>query len=75
MEGANIVKRHMRPRTLRDTECSQELGGIIEQEGPDPRLQRDADHLDSGDADAPSRSSAEGDLRVRVAKKLGKEID
>ena len=34
VEGANIVKRHMRPRTLRDTQRAQELGGIIEQEGP-----------------------------------------
>src|ERR671924_1695742 len=34
VEGANIIKRHVRPRTLRDTRRSQEVGGIVEQEGP-----------------------------------------
>ena len=34
VEGANIIKRHTRPRTLRDTQRSQELGGIVEKEGP-----------------------------------------
>ena len=34
VEGANIIKRHMRPRTLRDTQRAQELGGIVEKEGP-----------------------------------------
>ena len=33
VEGANIVKRHMRPRTLRDTQRAQEMGGIVEMEG------------------------------------------
>ena len=30
VEGANIIKRHTRPRSLRDTQRSQELGGIVE---------------------------------------------
>src|ERR671923_442622 len=34
VEGANIIKRHTRPRTLRDTRRSQEIGGIVEKEGP-----------------------------------------
>ena len=34
VEGLNIIKRHTRPRTLRDTQRSQELGGIVEMEGP-----------------------------------------
>ena len=34
VEGANIIKRHTRPRTLRDTQRAQELGGIVEKEGP-----------------------------------------
>ena len=34
VEGVNIVKRHIKPRTLRDTQRAQELGGIIEKEGP-----------------------------------------
>ncbi len=34
VEGVNIVKRHQRPRSLRDTQRSQEKGGIVEKEGP-----------------------------------------
>ena len=34
VEGVNIVKRHIKPRTLRDTQRAQELGGIVEMEGP-----------------------------------------
>ncbi len=34
VEGVNIVKRHQRPRSLRDTQRSQEVGGIVEKEGP-----------------------------------------
>jgi large subunit ribosomal protein L24 len=74
IEGMNIQKRHTRPRTLRDTQRAQELGGIVEAEGPidisnvmliDPK---------SGD---PSRVgvSREGGRRVRIAKKSGTEIE
>ena len=34
VEGINIVKRHIKPRTLRDTQRAQEIGGIVEKEGP-----------------------------------------
>ena len=74
VEGANIIKRHTRPRTLRDTQRAQELGGIVEKEGPihvsnvmliDPK---------SGE---PTRVGIkrEGDRRVRVARRSGAEID
>jgi large subunit ribosomal protein L24 len=74
IEGMNVQKRHTKPRTLRDTQRAQELGGIVETEGPihvsnvmlvDPK---------SGD---PTRVSVkrEGGRRVRVAKKSGTEID
>jgi large subunit ribosomal protein L24 len=74
VEGMNVQKRHTRPRTLRDTQRAQELGGIIEMEGPihvsnvmlvDPK---------TGD---PTRVAIkrEGGRRVRVAKKSGAEID
>ena len=33
VEGLNIVKRHTRPRSIKDTQKG-EAGGIIEQEGP-----------------------------------------
>jgi large subunit ribosomal protein L24 len=64
VEGANIIKRHMKPRTLRDTQRAQEMGGIVEMV-IDP---------ESGE---PSRLSVkrDGGRRVRVAKKSGKEIE
>jgi large subunit ribosomal protein L24 len=74
VEGANIVKRHTRPRTLRDTQRSQEIGGIVEKEGPihisNVML------IDPGSGE-PSRVGVarDGDRRVRVAKRSGKEID
>ena len=74
VEGMNIQTRHTKPRTLRDTQRAQELGGIVEAEGPihvsnvmllDPK---------TGD---PTRVSVKrgGGRRVRVAKKSGTEID
>ena len=74
VEGVAIQKRHRRPSTLRDTYHKQEIGGVIEVEGPlhisnvmllDPQ---------TGD---PTRVGIkrEGALRTRVAKKSGTEID
>ena len=74
VEGLNIRKRHIKPRTLRDTQRAQEIGGIVESEGPihvsnvmlvDPK---------SGE---PTRVSVkrEGGRRVRVAKRSGTDID
>ena len=74
VEGMNIQKRHQRPRSLRDTQRAQDIGGVIEVEGPihvsnvmllDPK---------SGD---PTRVGVrrDGGRRVRVAKKSGTEID
>ena len=34
VEGLNVVKRHQRPRSLKDTQRGGEAGGIIEKEGP-----------------------------------------
>jgi len=74
VEGANIVKRHVRPRTLRDTQRAQELGGIIEKEGP---IHVSNVMLIDPDSGEPSRVGVkrDGGRRVRVAKKSGKEID
>jgi large subunit ribosomal protein L24 len=74
VEGANIVKRHMRPRTLRDTQRAQELGGIIEKEGP---IHVSNVMLIDPDSGEPTRvgMKREGGRRVRIAKKSGKEID
>ena len=34
VEGANVQKRHEKPRTLRDVQRGGQTGGIIEAEGP-----------------------------------------
>jgi large subunit ribosomal protein L24 len=74
VEGMNVQKRHTRPRSLRDTQRSQEIGGIIESEGPihvsnvmlvDPK---------SGDTTRVGVKREDG-RRVRFAKKSGNDID
>jgi large subunit ribosomal protein L24 len=74
VEGANIVKRHTRPRTLRDTQRAQELGGIVEKEGP---IHISNVMLIDPDTGEPTRVGIkrDGGRRVRVAKTSGKEID
>jgi large subunit ribosomal protein L24 len=74
VEGVNIVKRHIKPRTLRDTQRAQELGGIVEMEGP---IHISNVMLIDPDSGEPTRVGVkrEGGRRVRVAKKSGKEID
>jgi large subunit ribosomal protein L24 len=64
----------MRPRTLRDTQRAQELGGIIEKEGP---IHVSNVMLIDPDSGEPTRVGVkrDGARRVRVAKKSGKEID
>jgi len=34
IEGLNMIKRHQRPRSVKDTQKGGEVGGIIEREGP-----------------------------------------
>ena len=75
VEGLNIQKRHTRPRTLRDTQRSQELGGIIE--APGPIHVSNVQLLDPKTGN-PTRVGLKRDgsgRRVRVAKKSGTDID
>ena len=74
VEGLNIVKRHTKPRTLRDTQRAQEIGGIVEREGP---IHVSNVMLLDPDSNQPTRVAVtrEGGRRVRVAKRPGKEID
>jgi large subunit ribosomal protein L24 len=74
VEGANIIKRHTKPRTLRDTQRAQELGGIVEMEGP---IHVSNVMLIDPDSGEPTRLAVkrEGGRRVRVSKKYGKEIE
>ena len=74
VEGVNIVKRHIKPRTLRDTQRAQELGGIVEMEGP---VHISNVMLIDPASGEPTRVGVQrdGGKRVRVAKKSGKEIE
>ncbi|HEV7845139.1 MAG TPA: 50S ribosomal protein L24 [Thermoleophilaceae bacterium] len=74
VEGANIIKRHTKPRTLRDTQRAQELGGIVEMEGP---IHVSNVMLIDPDSGEPTRVTVtrEDGKRKRIAKKSGKEID
>ena len=75
VEGMNVQKRHTKPRSLRDTQRAQEIGGIIEAEGPihvsnvmlvDPK---------SGETTRVGVKRDEGGRRIRFAKKSGTDID
>ena len=74
VEGLNIVKRHSRPRSVKDTQKG-EVGGIIEQEGPihvsnvmvlDPQ--------DNKPSRIGVRKTDEG-TRQRFAKRTGNALD
>jgi large subunit ribosomal protein L24 len=74
VEGANIVKRHTRPRTLRDTQRAQELGGIVEKEGP---IHVSNIMLVDPETNEPTRIgiTREAGRRRRISKRTGKEVD
>jgi large subunit ribosomal protein L24 len=74
VENLNIVKRHQRPRSVKDTQRGGEAGGIIDKEGP-----IDVSNvvlLDPQD-NKPTKVGVrrEGGRRVRVAKRTGNELD
>jgi len=74
VEGMNVQKRHTTPRTLRDTQRAQELGGIIETEGP---IHVSNVMLVDPESGKPTRVAVtrDGGRRVRIAKVSGKAID
>ena len=74
VEGLNMQKRHQRPKTLRDTQRSQEIGGVVEREGP--IHVSNVMLLDPGSGE-PTRVSVsrEGGTRTRMAKRSGEAID
>ncbi len=74
VEGLNIQKRHTRPRSIRDAQRAEQVGGVIEQEGP---IHISNVMLVDPNSNKPSRVGIkrEGGERKRVAKKSGEEID
>ena len=74
VEGLNMVKRHQRPRSLKDTQRGGKGGGVIEKEGPIHIS--NVMVVDPGD-DKPSRIRIErgGDgTRQRVAARSGTRL-
>jgi large subunit ribosomal protein L24 len=74
VEGMNIQKRHTRPRSIRDVQRAEQVGGVVEREGPihisnvmlvDP----------NGNEPTRVRITRDDGRRRRVAKKSGQEID
>ena len=74
VEGMNIQKRHTRPRSIRDVQRAEQVGGVIEREGPihisnvmlvDP----------NGNQATRVRIDRESGQRKRVSKVSGQEID
>ncbi len=75
VEGLNIVKRHMHPQQVQGAQRAEQVGGVVEKEGPihvsnvmllDPK---------SGDPTRVGIGRDEGGQRVRVAKRSGEKLD
>ncbi len=74
VEGLNMVKRHMKPQHVADTQRGQTVGGVISREGPihvsnvmliDPK----------GGQPTRVRIERENGKPLRVAKRTGTRID
>jgi large subunit ribosomal protein L24 len=74
VEGLNIVKRHQRPQQVQGAQRAEQVGGVVEKEGPihisnvaliDPKDKR---------ATRVSVTREDGD-RVRVARRSGAKLD
>jgi large subunit ribosomal protein L24 len=74
VEGLNIVKRHERPRSVKEAQRGGDVGGIVEKEGP--IHVSNVMLLDPGD-NKPTRVGVrrEGGKRERVAKRTGSVLD
>jgi large subunit ribosomal protein L24 len=73
VEGLNMVKRHTRPQQVPGAQSQQQVGGVIEREGPihisNVML------LDAKGQPTRVRIERENGKRVRVAKSSGARID
>jgi large subunit ribosomal protein L24 len=75
VEGLNIVKRHQRPRSLKDTQRGGQVGGVIEKEGP---IHVSNVMLVDPKEDKPTRVGVErtpDGKRVRVTKRSSSRIE
>jgi large subunit ribosomal protein L24 len=74
VEGLNMIKRHERPRQVAGAQRAEQVGGVIEKEGPIHLS--NVMLLDPGTG-KPTRVGIEFEdgKRVRVARRSGKRLD
>jgi large subunit ribosomal protein L24 len=74
VEGLNVVKRHERPRSVKEAQRGGEVGGIVEKEGP---IHVSNVMLVDPQDNKPTRVGVrdEGGKRERYSKRTGKAID
>jgi large subunit ribosomal protein L24 len=74
VEGLNIIKRHQKPQQVTGTQRSEQVGGVIEKEGPI----HVSNVMVADPADGkPTRLGIEVDdgKRYRIAKRSGRRLD
>ena len=75
VENLNIIKKHQRPRSVKDTQRGGDVGGIIEQEGPiDVSNVMLIDPKDNKPSRVGVRRTDSG-ARERFARRSGNSID
>ncbi len=74
VEGLNIVKRHQRPRSLKQTQQRGQVGGVVEKEAP---IHVSNVMLVDPKDNTPTRLGVDrsGGKRVRVTKRSGTRIE
>jgi large subunit ribosomal protein L24 len=75
VEHLNVVKRHQRPRSVKDAQKGGEVGGIIEKEGP---IHVSNVMLLDPESNKPTRvriKRGKDGTRKRVSARSGNEID
>jgi large subunit ribosomal protein L24 len=74
VEGLNMIKRHERPRQVAGAQRAEQVGGVIEKEGP---IHVSNVMLIDPSSGKPTRVGIEVDegKRVRVARRSGSRLD
>ena len=74
VEGLNIVKRHQRPQQVAGAQRAEQVGGVIEKEGP---IHRSNVMLLDPKESKPTRlgMAVENGKRYRVTKRSGTRVD
>jgi large subunit ribosomal protein L24 len=74
VEGLNIIKRHQKPRQVAGAQRAEQVGGVIEKEGP---IHISNVMLVDPKDDKPTRVAIEVEdgKRFRVAKRSGTRLD